>query len=42
MPIYECYRQPERFFEDHLSIIEWFQDKLEGKFPFTFRAETTR
>jgi len=42
MPIYECYRQPERFFEDHLPIIEWFQDKLEEKLPFTFRAETTR
>jgi ADP-ribose pyrophosphatase YjhB (NUDIX family) len=42
MDIYESYRQPERAFEDHLSIIEWFQDNLEEKLPFTFRAEATR
>jgi len=42
MTIHECYRQKERFFEVHLSIIEWFQDKLEEKLPFAFRAETTR
>jgi bifunctional NMN adenylyltransferase/nudix hydrolase len=42
MPLYECHRQPEKFFEDHLDIITHFQDKLEEKDPFTFRAETTR
>jgi len=30
MPLAECERQPERFFEDHLAILEAFRDKLDA------------
>ncbi|MDR3672479.1 MAG: NUDIX domain-containing protein [Holophaga sp.] len=30
MPLDECERRPERFFEDHLAILETFRDRLEA------------